>query len=365
MRFAVGACPIAGITFVGTRPVFRRKGHLRSIVSRHFQLMHEQGTQPVAALHASRTAIYRRYGYAVVAWRNSYQIDPRDLIFAKKSQEIDGILALREIDSDEFDVLKEVYRQFCKDRIGYLHRSGGFWDNGVLAPARRDGVLFQIICEQDEKVQGYVVYTVEPVRAKHNRLAQKVVIRDMAWLTPEAYRKIWGHFASMDLAESIQWMYVPADDPLAYLVSEPSALNIETRDGFMARIVDVAAAIPLRPYGADGRICFEIKDDMCPWNQGIWQMEISEGRAQIEPSEATPELCIPIDTMAMMVFGHLSPSKAVRMGLAEFHLPEALPLWDHIMQTPNLPFCPDFFDGVTVFRRGPVGDGAPGPCGPV
>jgi predicted acetyltransferase len=82
---------------------------------------------------------------------------------------------------------------------------------------------------------------------------------------------------------------------------------------------------------------------MCPWNQGIWQMEISEGRAQIEPSEATPELCIPIDTMAMMVFGHLSPSKAVRMGLAEVHLPEVLPLWDHIMQTPGLPFCPDFF----------------------
>lgn len=343
MRFAGAECPVAGITFVGTRPAFRRKGHLRGIVSRHFQIMHENGQQPVAALHASRTAIYQRYGYAVVSWRKTYCVDPRDLVFARGRQDSSHQAVFREIESDQWDVLKDVYKKFCKDRIGYLHRSAGFWENGVLAPPPRDGVLSRIVWQEDEIPKGYVIYTVEPVKDKRGRFYQKVIIRDLAWLTPGAFQALWGHFAAMDLAENIRWMYVPPDDPLPYIVNEPAALNMEIRDGFMARIVDVPGALARRLYSADGRICFEIKDDLCHWNRGTWQMEVSKGCAEIARTTRTPELCMSIDVLAMLFFGHLQPGRAAQTGLLQALLPEALPLWNRMLQTPYLPFCPDFF----------------------
>ncbi len=343
MRFSGNPCPVAGITFVGTNSIHRRKGHLRRIITRHFEIMHEQGHQSVAALHASRTAIYQRYGYAVVSWRNAYKIDPRDLVFALGSQGSENKGQLREIDEEQRDVLKDVYRQFCRHRTGYLHRSRGIWDTGVLALPPKDGALFQIVYEQDRKPLGYVIYTIQPAKGDHGRLCQKVVIRDFAWLTPGAHQSLWRHLAGMDLADHIQWTSVPADDPLLYFVTEPAALHVKTRDGFMARIVDAAGALARRVYSADGRICFALEDDLCPWNRGTWQMEVSDGRATVTPARRKPEIRLSIDVLAMLVFGHIPADRAAHMGLIQVLSAGALPLWRRMLQTPFLPFCPDFF----------------------
>ncbi|MBW2623745.1 MAG: GNAT family N-acetyltransferase, partial [Deltaproteobacteria bacterium] len=63
MRFNGEAIPLAGVNSIGTLPVFRRRGYLRKVTSAHFTRLHERGEQPVAALWASRAAIYQRYGY--------------------------------------------------------------------------------------------------------------------------------------------------------------------------------------------------------------------------------------------------------------------------------------------------------------
>jgi len=82
MRFNGEGISVAGVTFVGTLPIYRRRGYLRKITTRHFELLHEQGERSIAILYASMAAIYQRYGYAVVSTRNSYRVEPRFLQFA-------------------------------------------------------------------------------------------------------------------------------------------------------------------------------------------------------------------------------------------------------------------------------------------
>ena len=65
MRFNGTSIPVAGVTFVGTLPIYRCKGCLTRVVSKHFELLHERGEQPIAALYASRASIYHRYGYGI------------------------------------------------------------------------------------------------------------------------------------------------------------------------------------------------------------------------------------------------------------------------------------------------------------
>ena len=66
--------------------------------------------QPLALLYASQAAIYHRYGYGIVSSRNSYTLDPRYLAFVHSNAPFNKRGNLRELEENEFDILKDVYR---------------------------------------------------------------------------------------------------------------------------------------------------------------------------------------------------------------------------------------------------------------
>ena len=354
MRFNGEMLPAAGVTFVGTSPACRRKGYLRAVISRHFERMHEKREQPVAALHASRASIYQRYGYAVVSWQNSYCFEPRHIVFGEKPAAPRGRL-YEPGEGPAMEILKDIYRQFCADRTGYIHRGKATWEMGAMAPAPKNGSLFAIVYEEDDTPLGYVIYTARPGKSIEKRLTHQIEIRDFAWLTPHACRSLWEHMAGMDLAGEIRWMRVPPDDPLPHLIREPADLNIRTRDGVLARIVDVAGALGGRRYPAEGRICFELDDELCPWNRGCWEMEtftdpdaenpagtlICHGEAR--PANGSPDVTLPADTLAMLVFGQIDATRAADIGRLTVHKPDRLAVWDRLLRTRHKPFCADFF----------------------
>src|SRR5258708_11568280 len=58
-----GGLPPAGVTMVGVLPTHRRRGILRAIMRRQIADIAARGEEPIAALWASETPIYGRYGY--------------------------------------------------------------------------------------------------------------------------------------------------------------------------------------------------------------------------------------------------------------------------------------------------------------
>ena len=158
MRFNGSSAPIAGVTFVGTLPVYRRRGYLRKITTARFGILHEQGERAIAALYASRAAIYQRYGYAVVSTHGSYNVDPRDLQFSLP-QDVPG--AFREMADDEFSVLVELYRDFRADKTGFIHRAKAMWDAGVLVAPPSGGILNKVVYQENGEPLGYMIYVVE------------------------------------------------------------------------------------------------------------------------------------------------------------------------------------------------------------
>jgi len=55
--------PIAGVTAVSVLPTYRRRGILRSLMHRQIADIAARGEEYVAALWASETPLYGRYGY--------------------------------------------------------------------------------------------------------------------------------------------------------------------------------------------------------------------------------------------------------------------------------------------------------------
>lgn len=336
---------IAGVTMVGTLPVFRRRNYLRQVTLRHFQTLHERGERPIAALYASMAAIYQRYGYAVVSTHHAYNVDPCHLEFNTEIQ-VKG--ELREVGDDKDDQLLDVYHRFVEGRNGYLERKGDFMTIpgapfATLMPPSQ-GVPAKVVYEEEEGcITGYVVYQAGRDMQSPRGLGQRLDINDLVWLTPSACRAIWEYLARMDLVNTVGWWRVPPDDPLPHLLLEPRKLNVTAWDGLLARIVDIEKALPLRKYSQEASLVFEVIDNLCSWNRGVWKLNASPDGTAIGQTSATPQLTMPVSTLAMLVFGQLNATEAARMGRLDVSDSSALPIWDDVMRTDYRPFCANNF----------------------
>jgi predicted acetyltransferase len=337
----------AGVTYVGTLPWHRRKGHLRKITETDFTRRYEQREEPIALLTASISGIYHRYGYAVVSNRQRYRIDPRWINFAPSLPPATG--RMREGTADDVPLIKDLYKQFAAPRTLYLHRASVIWDSQVLGlqpgfGGDDPGPALVAIYEEHGEPQGYVTYTPKWFANFDDNAGpgQRVFVRDVAWLTPSAYRAIWEHFRTFDLAARVQ-MFAAPDDPAFDILLDPRELQATRSDHILGRIIDVERALSARPYGHEGRITFDVRDDMCAWNRGRWALEAGpEGAAATRTNDA-PQLSMDVSALALMLCGTVSPSYLVRYGRAEAAPNAPLALWDAMWRTEHAPHCPDGF----------------------
>jgi predicted acetyltransferase len=341
MRMNGAAMPVAGVTTVSTHPIHRRRGNLRAIMEMDFHRRHEQA-EPVAALYASLAAIYQRYGYGVVTSHHSYTVEPRYLQFTVPlTLPVCG--RLRELTRADLGVLVDVYRRFRERRTGYLHRGGAMWEAGVLAPVSESDSLTILVYEEDGVPLGSLVYVTGPGGFTDLGPGQRLQIRDLSWLTPAAYRAFWEYLARYDLVREISWPVAPPDDPLPHLLLEPRMLNDRSRDGILARIIDVDRAFAARYYEQEGEIEFAVVDNLCPWNEGTWALETSGSETSVVRTTAAPLFTAPVSTLSMLLFGQLSASAAWAMGRLEASDPATLARCDALLRTAHRPFCPDHF----------------------
>ncbi len=335
------AVSVAGITHVGTLPIYRGRGHLAKIIARHFEIMHEKGEQSIAALYASRAAIYQRFGFGVISTRNSYSVNPEYLRAALPAIHKGTFSELKTEDSK---VLSDIYKRFRENRNGYIKRGKAMWLFAILKPPLGPGAfLTAILYQEGGGPTGYIVYTSEPMGSRLGLLKHRVHVRDFAWLTPSAYQAIWAYFSRIRLAEEIRWDMVPPDDPLPHLLLEPRMLNLTSVDGMLGRIVDIDGAMIQRRYQAEGVLTFDIRDDLCPWNTNRWRLETTGTQSTIGATTADPDVAMPISTLVMLLFGQINASQAARMGRLDVHREAALSTWDTLLQTQYRPFCADFF----------------------
>jgi predicted acetyltransferase len=346
VRLNGAPAPAAGITAVGTLPWHRRKGHLRRIMEADFARRYEERQQPFAILLASIAGIYQRYGYAIVSNQQRFRIDPRWINFVPSLPPATG--RMREATKGELPLLKDLYKRFAGPRNLYLHRAEVMWQTRVLGLqylyGDDPGPALVAVYEEGGVPQGYVTYTPKFHSNFEDNAGpgQRVFVRDVAWLTPSAYRAIWEHFRAFDLAVRVQ-MIAPIDDPAFDILLDPRELQATRGDHVLARIIDVERLLPLRPYNAEGRVTFDVRDEMCAWNRGRWALEAGPDGARVTRTNDATQLSLDISALAMLLCGTVSPAHLVRDGRAEASPNAPLALWDAMFRTDHAPHCPDGF----------------------
>ena len=341
MRANGTAVPMGGVSAVGTLPEYRRRGLVRRIATQAFADMRERG-QAVASLWASQAAIYQRYGYAMASVLRSYRVDTADIGFHDGNE---GSSRVERLDvAGGYDVVKRVYIAFIANRTCYLHRARPLWLNNALDEDDAAGPIHIALSrDADSEPATSAIYTLRAGQHDHASRGQQLAIRDLAWLSPGAYRSLWSFIKRHDLVGSVRWDNAPVDDPAVELFMEPRLLHARDHEGLWLRVVDVPTALAGRGWDADGELSIAVAEDaLAPWNTGTWRVSASGGAAEVVPNRGSPDLRLSVKALALLYTGRRSARELAAWGMLEGE-PAAVRRADALFATPHAPHCPDHF----------------------
>lgn len=265
LRMAVPGrvAPVAGVTWVGVLPTYRRRGLLGALMERQLSDLHEAGTA-VAALWASEGAIYGRYGYGSAAWNLAVSA-PRGAAFRLPVPPGDLDLV-----DPRADLLSATYERVAAQTPGFASRDDRWWAYRLHDPAHaRDGAT-ELQCVVTDG--GYALYAVQGTW-RDGLPAGVVHVRELVAEHLPARLRLWRHLLDLDLTTEVRARAVAPDDPLLLsALAEPRAAGARVRDSLWVRLVDLPEALGSRTYAADVDVVLEVVDERAPWNSGRWRL---------------------------------------------------------------------------------------------
>ena len=109
------------------------------------------------------------------------------------------------------------------------------------------------------------------------------------------------------------------------------------------RLVDVGGALKLRRYMQSGRLVLEVRDELCPWNEGRFELEGSPEGATCRASNSSPDLALAVSDLASVYLGAVSFSTLSQAGLVDERTPGALVRADRMFAVRYQPWTPTNF----------------------
>jgi predicted acetyltransferase len=275
------ATAVAGVSAVSVRPSHRRRGILSSLMHRQLADIRDRG-ETVAALFASETGIYGRYGYGAATAELDLRIrrgegSMREPSLAPGPGGPGGAPLLRSAEPrDAAAELAKVYDGVLRRRPGMHTRDDRWWDNTLWDPEyRRSGrsPLRCVIAQDDAGPRGYALFSVKPAWGEHGIPAGELQVQELMATDPAAHAAIWGDLLTRDLVAEVRARMRPADDPLLYMLADSRRARPHLLDGLWVRLVSVPGALVRRRYACAVDVVIDVADDLVAENAGRWRLQ--------------------------------------------------------------------------------------------
>ncbi len=325
---------VAGVANIAVQPTHRRQGVMSRMMHHQLEDIHQRG-EPLAALFASESVIYGRFGYGIGSLHERWLIDRQYNGYARPYESNGRIVFV-----DPLDIVKElpeVFRRSTADRPGVFQRALHHWERDSQAPEHRQGGqggLFYAAYEDAGRLDGYVTYRIS---------GTTLVVNELMAATKEANAALWRYCFDVDRITSTEALKRPVDDPLPWMLADPRRLQRSTRDGLWVRLIDVSASLALRHYMQSDRLVLEVRDDLCPWNNGRFELEGSTEGATCHASSSSPDLVLSVASLASAYLGAVSFTTLSQAGRIDECTPGALARADHMFAVQYQPWTPTNF----------------------
>jgi predicted acetyltransferase len=325
--------PMAGVTSVGVRADRRRQGLLGRMMRGQLEAIRDRGEEAVAALWASDTRIYGRYGFGLAARTADLTVrSPRATLRTPPAgrPRLAEPAAVRE----ELVALHESVRV---TRPGMLARGPAEWEMRIADPARkRDGrgPLRAVLVEG-----GYALWSIRSRRDGDG----DVEVREIVASDPVAHAALWGFLLDLELTRTVHWEDAPSDEPLGHMLLDARAARITLGDSLWIRLVDVRAALEQRTYAAPLDVVLEVEDAVFPHNAGRLRLSGGPDGAACAPTGDAPGLALGAVELGAAYLGGTPLGVLAAAGRVQELSPGALAAADVAFRAAREPWCPEVF----------------------
>jgi predicted acetyltransferase len=317
--------PMGGIMGVVTHPAARHKGYSRRCLCRVLEGMREQGRR-LSCLYPFRESFYERLGYTTFPQARAAHFATAALAPLLKT-DLGGEVELLLIGEGY-----ETYRAYLRKLQRRVHGLALFEADQSQAAQRNTAWL--AVAKVEGAVVGLMLYQI-----KGEKITQFVLHAPRFYYDTSQARYLllqWiGRHA--DQATQVEIWLPPFELPETWL----SDLEIKPEVQYftpMGRVVDVSAMGGLRT--GPGRIVARLSDPLCPWNEGVWQLETVDGALQVSPG-GRAECTLTIQALSALVYGTHDPEDFCFRGWGD-PTPEAQAMLRSLFP-PQLPYLHEFF----------------------
>lgn len=339
-----GRARSAGVTIVGVLPTHRRRGIVKAMMQRQLEDCRDVG-EATAILWASEGAIYPNFGYGLATEHVAMDLDRSSAIFRSSSAPVGRT---RLVSHDEaLKVLPVVYDRVAADTPGMFARSSEWWDDHRLPDPEKDregaGPMFRVVAEIDGSPEAYALYRVRSSWGDDGIHDGTLEVIEAMGTSLEAEHTLWSFLFGVDLVDRIKSYFLPVDHRLKFILRDMRHLRLRIRDALWLRVVDVVQALEERGYAGEGRLVFRLDDAFCPWNSGVWALDVSGGTASVTTSNDQPALSLTAEDLGALYLGGNTFAQLQRAGRVLELEASAVPAADDLFRLDRAPWCPEIF----------------------
>jgi predicted acetyltransferase len=350
MRVPGAMAAVAGVSMVAVLPSHRRRGILTGLMRRQLSDIAERG-EALAALFASETEIYGRYGYGRASWMLSLALGRGDGRMAAGAPSDPGLrLRITEPRSAHTEMGK-VYELAMAERPGLYARTEPWWDRLTHDPDSEAAPPMRcVLAEDDAGPRGYALFTSEGRWEEGGTFLPCGVldVREAVTADPAAAAALWADLLSRDLITTFRLPMRPVDDPLLDLLADSRLGRPVISDGLWVRLVDVPGALAQRAYACPVDVVVEVTDELCPRNQGRWRLSAATAAAAgftgtCERTTAPADVALPVRALGAAYLGGTRLGSLAAAGLVTEVTPGAVAALSTAMSWEPAPWCPMIF----------------------
>ncbi len=320
-----GRLKVAGLTWVGVHPQWRRRGLLRAMIETHFDNCRDRG-EAVSMLFASEPAIYGRFGYGTSAREVNLTLDRRAPLRPVPGA---GELTVRmeTVSQDRHGELVSSLHA-AVDRPGWVTRetpelTAAWFDDAPLFRKGRELARIMIAERTGEPV-GYALFR---RKGKWGLTGAEGSVQVTEVVAPDAavVHALWSCLLDLDLTKEVTTGILALDDPLLSLLVDVRAARVTWQDNTWLRIIDVPAALAGRQYQAGLDVVLELSDVQLPDNAGRWRLRAEPfATAVVERTGEPADLTLDIRELGAAYLGGTALSELAAAGLVTELTPGSL-----------------------------------------
>ena len=329
-----GALPVAAVVDVTVQPTHTRRGIMTRMMDHQLRDVYERG-EPVAALWASESIIYKRFGYGPGSFHEQWRIPKPFTAFLRPAANPGSVEFVSP--DDAAALFPEVFRNAIRGRPAAIERPRTKWEAILADPERRrrgGSAAFHVVYRSGGAAEGYASYRIHESTLR---------VLEMMSTSGAAHAALWQYLFGVDLMNVIEARNRPADDPLPWMLADPRRLERRPTEALWVRLVDVGRALEGRRYTRPGRLVLEVDDRFCPWNHGRYELEGGPEGARVRRSGAAADLVMPAADLAACYMGAVRPSALAQAGRVQERAPGAAAQADAMFAARLAPWCPYSF----------------------